>query len=91
MDKCICQHSIKENCYITNKDNTCILVLGNCCIKHFLPEGKSRRTCEDCGNIHRNRVVNRCNNCRYQKCDDCNRFNYNGYKICYYCYLLKHK
>ena len=29
-----------------NKDNTCILVLGNCCIKHFLPEGKSRRTCQ---------------------------------------------
>jgi hypothetical protein len=89
VDKCICQHIIKENCYITNKDNTCILVLGNCCIKHFLPEGKSGRTCQDCGAIHKNRIVNRCNNCRYQKCDNCNKSNHSGYKLCYYCYLCK--
>ena len=60
---CVCGHSIKENCYITNNEQ--ILVLGNCCIKKFIE--KSSRTCEKCGCSHKNRVVNRCNICRNEK------------------------
>jgi hypothetical protein len=60
-NKCICGHTIKENCYITNGD--IILTLGNCCIKKFLPKEKQGRTCEKCGNPHRNRKYNKCNDC----------------------------
>ena len=38
---CVCGHRIKENCYITDKER--ILILGNCCIRKFIP--KSSRTC----------------------------------------------
>ena len=86
IDKCVCGHLIKENCYITNKDNTSIIVVGNCCIKRFLPEKKKGRSCEDCGGSHRNRSVNLCNDCKYKKCSKCNKNNDNGYKICFNCY-----
>jgi hypothetical protein len=59
---CVCGHYIEENCYIINNTGR-ILILGNCCIKKFVP--KSTRTCEICENIHKNRTINRCNNCRY--------------------------
>lgn len=59
-DNCVCGHYIEENCYITNGER--ILVLGNCCIKKFVP--KHSRTCEECGVTHRNRKVNRCNACK---------------------------
>ena len=65
--KCICGHDIEENCYITNKKN--ILVLGNCCIKRFIDN--SGKTCDKCGEQHKNFKVNRCNNCRYKYCNDC--------------------
>ena len=55
--ECVCGHAIEENCYIT--DGTQILILGNICIKKFVP--KSSRTCEICGETHRNRKVNKCN------------------------------
>jgi hypothetical protein len=48
-DECICGHNIIENCYITNGEE--ILILGNCCIKKFIP--KSSRTCETCGVSHK--------------------------------------
>ena len=64
---CVCNHKITENCYIT--DGKDILVLGMCCIKKFIP--KSTRTCEKCGKPHKNRVVNRCNECRLGVCDGC--------------------
>jgi len=91
--KCICGHAIKENCYITDRKE--ILTLGNCCIKKFMPKGKSGRTCEDCGKPHRNRKDNKCHDCREikyntpienrcRKCDiKCN----SKYKYCYNCYL----
>lgn len=91
--KCVCGHTIKENCYITDRKE--ILVLGNCCIKKFMPKGKSGRTCEDCGKPHRNRKDNKCHDCREikyntpienrcRKCDiKCN----SKYKYCYNCYL----
>ena len=65
--ECVCGHRIKENCYITNDSE--ILILGNCCIKRFIP--KSGRTCEKCGEPHKNRIVNRCNDCRVGICDGC--------------------
>jgi len=83
--KCICGHSIKENCYITDKNR--ILTLGNCCIKKFLSKSKSGRTCEDCGNPHKNRKNNKCNDCRKKMCKQCGKKTNNEYKYCYDCYL----
>ena len=61
--ECVCKHVIRENCYITNGEE--ILVLGNCCIKRFIP--KSGRTCELCDEPHKNRIVNRCNACKIKR------------------------
>jgi hypothetical protein len=82
VDKCICGHHIEENCFITNGDR--IIVLGNCCIKRFVP--KSTRTCSECGEPHRNRVVDRCNECRIGICDGCGRDIDIKYKKCYRCF-----
>lgn len=81
-NKCICNHDIKENCYIS--DGNTILILGNCCIKKFIPHNS--RTCEICNQPHRNRKVNRCNNCRKGICDDCGKKCNINYKICYNCF-----
>lgn len=78
---CVCGHHIEENCYIT--DGKEILVLGNCCIKKFIP--KSSRTCENCGEPHKNRIVNRCNDCRKGICDVCDKTCDSKYKKCYNC------
>ncbi len=80
-DKCVCGHDIKENCYITDGEQT--LVLGNCCIKKFII--KNKRTCEICDKPHKNRKVNRCNECRVGICDDCNKPCNEKYKRCYSC------
>lgn len=60
-DKCACGHHISENCYIT--DGVRILVLGNCCIKRFIP--KAKRTCERCDKPHRRTKYNLCFDCQY--------------------------
>lgn len=60
--QCVCGHHIVENCYITNGED--ILVLGNCCIKRFLPKDKSGRTCRLCKKPHKNRKNNLCHDCR---------------------------
>ena len=80
---CVCGHHIKENCYIAPPDFKRVLVLGNCCIRKFIP--KSTRTCGDCGAAHRNRVVNRCARCRQGKCDGCSRAIALRYKKCWRC------
>jgi hypothetical protein len=80
--ECVCGHHIKENCYIT--DGVEILVLGNCCIKRFVP--KNSRTCQVCGEPHKNRVVNRCNDCRKGICDKCDKRCSESYKTCYNCF-----
>jgi hypothetical protein len=80
-DKCICGHRIQDNCYIT--DGSEIMVLGNCCIKKFV--SKSTRTCSECGEPHKNRIVNRCNDCRIGICDGCDREIDDRYKTCYRC------
>jgi len=81
ISECVCGHLIKENCYIT--DGYQILILGNCCIKKFIP--KSTRTCEKCGDSHKNRIVNRCYNCRFGICDICNKECGEMYQKCYKC------
>jgi hypothetical protein len=87
---CVCGHFITENCFIT--DNKQLLVLGNCCIKAFLV--KNGRTCEDCGNSHKNRIINKCNDCKnkekYKYCSVCKcekHPNYIKYSRCYNCYI----
>jgi hypothetical protein len=59
---CVCGHDIIENCYIESPDGNDILVLGNHCVKRFI--AKSSRTCEICEKPHRNRKINRCNECK---------------------------
>jgi hypothetical protein len=81
VNECVCGHHIRENCYITDGEQ--ILILGNCCIKKFIP--KSSRTCEDCGNPHKNRKVNKCNNCRIGTCERCGKECDYSYKNCYSC------
>jgi hypothetical protein len=62
-DQCLCKHTIKENCYIT--DGKEFLVVGNCCIKRFMIH--KGRTCEDCQGPHRNRADNVCHDCREKR------------------------
>jgi hypothetical protein len=62
-DECICGKYIQNNCYITDDDNL-FLIIGNCCIKKFIPKDKQGRTCGICKSPHRNRKDNFCNNCR---------------------------
>ena len=83
-NECVCGHHIEENCYITDDfDDGEILILGMCCIKKFCP--KSGRTCEICGEEHRNRIVNRCNDCRIGLWDGCRREIDEIYTKCYRC------
>lgn len=81
--ECICGHAIEENCYIMHKTEKTILILGNCCIEKFVPD--SGRTCEECGDPHQNRKVNRCNVCRIGKCDICDKKCDSKYDTCYGC------
>jgi hypothetical protein len=48
--------------------------LGNSCIKRFIK--KSGRTCETCGEPHKNRKVNMCNKCRPTIKSYCGRISY---------------
>lgn len=64
---CLCDHYIEENCYIQSTEKELrpeFLVLGNCCIKRFLPKDSSGRTCAKCKQPHKNRKRNLCNNCK---------------------------
>lgn len=80
-DYCICGHAIKNNCYIKKGEQ--ILILGNCCIKKFVP--KSSRTCETCNNTHKNRTINKCNDCRKGVCEICGINVKEKYKKCFTC------
>lgn len=80
---CFCETKIKENCYISNGER--ILPIGNCCIKRFMPEGMRGRTCERCDAPHRNRIVNRCNDCRRGLCDRCDVVIPKNKKVCDTC------
>jgi hypothetical protein len=88
-NKCICNHDIEEQCYLAN-DNKQVLIIGNCCIKHFLPEENQGRHCEKCNKKHRNTKDNYCKDCR-ELCINIECFNikksYNSQ--CNECYKLK--
>jgi len=66
-DRCPCGHRIKENCYIykENSSEYQLVILGNCCIKKFIP--KSSRTCKKCEMPHKNRKWNLCKNCKKEE------------------------
>lgn len=72
-DQCVCHQKLTKNCYIMDKSKKRLLILGMCCIKKFISNGV-HRSCEKCGNQHRNRKFNLCNDCKIRKCDIC------GYK-----------
>jgi hypothetical protein len=84
-DECVCGHTIKENCYIANDDEE-LLIIGNCCIKRFLPNENTGRTCEICKKPHKNRKNNRCNECRIGLCNDCGK-ECGDYKKCAKCFF----
>jgi hypothetical protein len=82
---CICDVEIQKNCFILNTKNNNILVVGSCCVKKFLPKNQSGRTCEICGEPHKNRSNNRCNICRVGICNDCDKPCNPNYSKCYKC------
>jgi hypothetical protein len=67
MAECVCHHWIKENCYIHTHKNE-ILVLGNCCIKKFITQDKRR--CNICERPHKNRITNKCKECKKEILDE---------------------
>ena len=85
VDHCVCGQLIQEQCYIARGNKTAILTIGNCCIKKFLGN-KSGRTCEKCGDPHKNRKDNRCHTCRtlWHKCADCDK-EIKDYARCFNC------
>jgi hypothetical protein len=92
---CVCGHAIINNGYIYNENREwdSIIRIGSCCIKQFMSNGM-RRTCETCNLIHQNRLVNKCNICRYkccgfpvkkdEKCTVCKKKEYEMSMIVYY-------
>ena len=81
-NECVCGHFIEENCYMRDAQSN-IIVLGNCCIKRYMP--MCFRTCDKCGARHKNNKVNRCNECRRGKCDKCGRDCSTSRRICSAC------
>jgi hypothetical protein len=65
--ECICGHPIKEHCYIITHKNE-ILALGNCCIKKFIT--KDNKLCDICERPHKNRITNKCKECKKEILDE---------------------
>ena len=84
---CVCGHAIEENCFIRNTQTGHTLIIGTCCNKNFVTT--SGKNCQDCGAPHSNKVVDRCNDCRRSKCDDCGARCRPAYKTCYDCYTSR--
>jgi len=88
--KCVCNHNIKENCYIANPDESLMVVIGNCCIKKFID--KKGRTCSFCKKPHNNRKDNYCNTCRNaKKCRCCKIILPQGHKYPFCSYKCSKK
>lgn len=74
-NECLCEHWINENCFIkyigANPEGlNKILVIGNCCIKKYLPKELQGKTCNRCGLPHRNRKDNFCKECRKKRVEE---------------------
>lgn len=82
--QCVCGVKIINNHYITD-GNDSILIIGSECKDHFVPIDRRGKTCELCEVPHKNRIVNRCNNCRKGLCDLCSIDIDPKYKKCYKC------
>jgi hypothetical protein len=65
--ECICGHWIKEHCYIITHTNQ-ILALGNCCIEKFIT--KHKKLCDICERPHKNRITNKCKECKKEILDE---------------------
>ena len=83
---CKCGEQIRYNCWILNKETREIKIIGGVCIKKFT--GGKLRVCDECGEPHRNRVINKCNECRVGWCN-CGASINPCYKKCYDCYMNK--
>jgi len=79
---CVCGQELERNCWIYNENENRMKVIGSECINKFLDK---RRTCSECGEEHRNTIVNRCNDCRWGLCDHCDDDIDEKYKVCYKC------
>ena len=93
-DECVCGVEIVENCFVMDETRTNFIHMGNHCIKKFMPENKSGRTCEICQQSHKNRKYNLCNNCKIsnKKCKTCDEyfeFENKRHELCHECYEEK--
>tara|TARA_R100001591_G_scaffold116749_1_gene134485 strand:+ start:3583 stop:4161 length:579 start_codon:yes stop_codon:yes gene_type:complete len=72
-DECVCTKKIRENCWIMNKENGEVLVIGNHCVKRFLKkENRKLKRCMGCGDPCLKRTSEFCDICvdkfaEYQK------------------------
>ncbi len=83
--QCVCGKDIKENCYIHNEETDEILIIGNECIKKFMPKESIGRRCMVCNAPHKNRKNNKCDECRIGFCIDCEKPINSWYKKCFAC------
>lgn len=85
---CECNEEIMYNSWIFNKKTREIKVVGNVCVKKFT--GGKRIVCDECGESHRNRKINKCNVCRRKYCYDCNvELKQHTYYRCYDCNIKR--
>jgi hypothetical protein len=86
--ECICKHYIVCNCFIYSKSQDILLNIGKCCNERF-NENSTKRFCELCGEHHKNRKNNFCDDCRktlFSKCGKCKKSkNLDKYRWCFQC------
>ena len=63
-NECVCTKKIQENCWIMNKENGEVLVVGNHCVKRFLKkENWKLKRCMGCGIACLKRTSKFCDTC----------------------------
>jgi len=66
IDECVCGQTICHNGYIRKDKNATvneIIIVGSCCIKHFIDTGL-KRICESCNKPHKSHYLTEGNSCR---------------------------
>ena len=86
---CVCHEPIYNLCFIANATREEFFIIGNCCIKSFIKANTI--TCEECGNEHRNKIKNLCNDCKLcQECEICGSEHKNlNHNMCNKCFNKK--